>query len=91
MTELVLDVRALHTCWTRPDWKGVMMDDCPGCDVAIEFPCQWCGYGAVFTTHNDLAHAENGDPFIGEADDWPADWFNLPYRDWSAMSKGSDV
>lgn len=68
---------AAHTCWDHPDWDGCMRDDCAGCDEAAEHPCRFCGYGAVFTTHSDLAHAENGDP---DVPDRPTDeWHDSPH------------
>ena len=50
-----------HTCWDNPEWDGLMQITCEGCLQAEEYPCEFCGYGHIFTTHNDVAHAENGD------------------------------
>jgi hypothetical protein len=49
-----------HTCWADPECEGVMMEGCAGCDEAEKFPCQYCGYGHIFTTHSE-AHVHNGD------------------------------
>lgn len=61
-----------HTCWNDPDWQGTLTDGCAGCDQAARYPCRWCGYGHAFTTHNDVAHAENGDPNVPAlpSDEW---------------------
>ena len=60
-----------HTCWDDPQWDGLMKAQgrCAGCDEAAQHPCRYCGYGHVFATHNDLAHAENGDPDVPEIPD----------------------
>lgn len=66
-----------HTCWDHPDWEGVMMDGCAGCDEAEAHQCRFCGYGAVFTTHSDEAHRENGDFLV--PDDASDDWTDAPH------------
>ncbi len=73
---------AEHTCWDTDNWDGTLQDDCLGCDLAIEFPCVWCGYGHIFTTHNPVAHAENEDSGMLLEEEWTDDMFVLPYRDW---------
>lgn len=84
MTTAIHDA-APHTCWDAPDWDGQLSapGECAGCDEAVQHPCSYCGYGHVFTTHNDLAHAENGDTFEGaprRPDGELADaWFNNPH------------
>jgi hypothetical protein len=35
--------------------------DCQMCNYIRQFPCMWCGFGIVFTTHNPEAHESNGD------------------------------
>ena len=75
---VVLDA-APHTCWDDPAWNGQMAEPgkCAGCDQAAQHPCRFCGYGEVFTTHNDWAHADNGDP---QAPDRPDDeWHDSPH------------
>lgn len=68
---------ARHTCWDDPQWDGTMQEGCDGCDEAAKHPCRYCGYGEAFTTHNDLAHAENGDE---QVPDDPTDaWHNSPH------------
>jgi hypothetical protein len=70
---------AAHTCWADPNWDGTLAAEgkCAGCDEAAAHPCEFCGYGDVFTTHNDEAHLEGGDPTM------PAlltdEWFNSPH------------
>lgn len=60
-----------HTCWDSPDFDGIIdPDTCDGCQEAQQYPCDYCGYGHLFTTHNDLAHGENGDTFIDDSDEW---------------------
>ena len=88
---LLLDVHAEHTCWDTNDWDGTMQDGCLGCNLAAEFPCIWCGYGAIFTTHNPLAHAENGDKSMFPEDEWTVNIFNLPYRDWREHQRRESV
>lgn len=77
MTYELLTDAAPHTCWSTPKWDGTMQEGCAGCDEAAQHPCQWCGYGEVFTTHNDLAHAENGDPDVPA--DPPDAWHDSPH------------
>ena len=88
---MTLDVRAIHTCWDTLDWDGQMQDGCAGCDLAAEFPCPWCGYGAIFTTHSPLAHAENGDEGMLPEDEWTDDISNLPYRDWTEFNRRQEA
>ncbi len=62
--------------------------DCPLCEEIAKFPCQWCGYGAMFYTHNLLAHNENGDPSCQGPNGFSEDKFTEPmivepWRDWS--------
>jgi hypothetical protein len=72
-----LDDAAPHTCWDDPTWDGLLRDSCAGCDQAVAHPCQWCGYGHAFTTHSDVAHAENGDTNVPAE---PTDaWHNSPH------------
>jgi hypothetical protein len=66
-----------HTCWDDPQWDGSMQVDCAGCDEAAKNPCRFCGYGRVFATHNDLAHAENGDTTV--PDDPTNEWHDSPH------------
>ena len=77
---------APHACWTDPGWDGTMAEAgaCAGCDEATAHPCRFCGYGHVFTTHSDLAHAEGGDPqrpavFTTEPDDVVNAWTDAPH------------
>lgn len=66
-----------HTCWDEPMWDGTMQDDCKGCDQAEANKCDYCGYGWFFTTHNDLAHFDNGDT---QVPDNPTDsWHDSPH------------
>lgn len=79
MTYTLLAYAALHTCWDEPGCEGLLLTDaCDGCRQAAQHPCRFCGYGEVFTTHNDLAHYENGD------DAAPGDpslyWHNSPHE-----------
>lgn len=68
-----------HTCWDAPDWDGTMAapGECVGCDQAAAHPCNFCGYGEVFTTHNVLAHSENGDTQV--PDDPTDSWYGSPH------------
>lgn len=68
-----------HTCLTHPDFEGVLMDECDGCDQAAKHPCRWCGYGGAFTTHAPEAHAENGDPNVTDVDAFGDDWCDAPH------------
>jgi rRNA maturation protein Nop10 len=61
MTYQLMENPAKHSCWTNEDWDGTMQDDCPGCKQAKAHPCRYCGYGHVFTTHNDEPHHDGGD------------------------------
>lgn len=70
-----------HTCWDTPEWDGQMQDNCKGCDQAAKYPCEFCGYGEVFTTHNSMAHIENGDQIaitMGESA-WAKRFSDGPY------------
>ena len=68
-----------HTCWDAPEWDGVLNPDtCEGCREALQHPCDYCGYGEVFTTHNDLAHGEGGDTLNDGSDAW----YNSPHIKW---------
>jgi len=69
----------IHTCWEDPQWDGLMVAarDCAGCAEAGLNKCEWCGYGHMFTTHNDLAHDENGDPDV--PDDPTGSWHDSPH------------
>lgn len=64
-----------HTCWNSPGWDGELSDDCPGCLQARQYPCRYCGYGHVFTTHSE-AHAERGDYLPSELTEA---WHNSPH------------
>lgn len=71
----------MHTCWGDPAWDGMLHpEECAACAEAIQHPCVYCGYGEVFTTHNDIAHAENGDitPYPSNTSD-QIDWHNKPH------------
>jgi hypothetical protein len=78
-----MDLRAKHTCWDSPEWEGTMLHGCPGCDVAEAHPCDYCGYGHIFTTHNYLAHLEDepSDPIAWSMteDEWNDRFAELPY------------
>ena len=69
-----------HTCWDDGEWDGTLWDGCPGCNEARQYPCEFCGYGHVFTTHNPEAHEDYGDPDIpdlsGDAND---EWWMFPH------------
>lgn len=68
-----------HTCWEDPLWDGALTDGCAGCEAAMRHPCEWCGYGQVFTTHNPLAHADNGDTSVyGGEDTFPEEAVDKP-------------
>lgn len=72
MTEYTImpDVK-IHTCWDSPEWDGLLNPDiCDGCREASQHPCAYCGYGEVFTTHNDICHGENGDTLYDETEGW---------------------
>lgn len=62
-TEMKYFVPAKHTCWDDPAWDGCLAapGECAGCDEATKYPCDWCGYGHVFTTHNVEAHVDDTD------------------------------
>jgi hypothetical protein len=60
----VKDTAEQHTCWSDPNWDGTMQNGCKGCDEAEAHKCEFCGYGHLFTTHNDLAHSDNGDSLV---------------------------
>jgi len=65
-----------HTCWDLPEWDGTLNPEhCEGCQEASQHPCFYCGYGEVFTTHNDLAHGEGGDTLC----DGTMQWYNAPH------------
>lgn len=72
-----------HTCWDSPGWNGAIQPaTCDGCAAAEKHPCDFCGFGVSFGTHNPDAHAENGDPQVPQ-DNWPEDdvteWLNGPH------------
>lgn len=71
-----------HTCWAADWFDGSLApNECKGCDVAVEHPCLYCGYGHVFTTHNAEVHWENEDPTLMGVD-WEAitdEWSNNPH------------
>lgn len=67
-----------HTCWNRPDFDGTVTPECDGCLVAAANPCEWCGYGHVFPTHNPIAHYENGDTSAPHEDDWTDEMLGSP-------------
>lgn len=75
----VMENAAKHTCWNAEDWDGLISAEgvCAGCDEANEHPCNFCGYGDAFTTHNDLAHAENGDEQVPVLP--TNEWFHSPH------------
>ena len=84
MTYEVKSGAAPHTCWDDPQWDGCVSDDCLGCKEAVANPCEYCGYGHAFTTHNPEAHDENGDPLIATmvfdpdlSETWV--WVNSPH------------
>jgi len=65
-----------HETANNGDWHdGTMKDNCPTCAAISSNPCEWCGYGHIFMSHNPLAHAENGDPNLpgGEEDPYWTD------------------
>lgn len=64
--------------WGHDD--GLLDPNCSACRHAAQFPCPWCGYGAMFPTHNLLAHSENGDTW-GD-NDWTEALSVLPYEEW---------
>lgn len=51
-----------HTCLDNPNWDGCLTAACEACDQAVKYPCTFCGYGHIFTTHSDIAHAEKWRP-----------------------------
>lgn len=69
---------ASHTCWASPTWDGTLCapGECAGCDEANEHPCEYCGYGHVFTTHNPEPHVYSGDALTDEDSD---QWRNSPH------------
>lgn len=78
MEYTLLDSAVEHTCWNDPGWSGTLESDrCEGCKQAEQYPCEWCGYGHVFTTHNDVAHAENGDLQVPMRP--TLEWHNSPH------------
>lgn len=73
----VAETAARHTCWDIPMWDGTMQADCLGCAEARANPCRFCGYGHVFTTHNDEPHHAGGDLLIPIP---PTDeWYSHPH------------
>ena len=70
-----------HTCWDDPRHDGTISEQipCGGCMLALRNPCQWCGYGHVFPTHNPLAHIENGQPDAISENDWTDAMLNNPF------------
>lgn len=71
---VVLHGAAQHICWDLPTDDGTLMEPgrCPGCDEARLHPCEFCGYGRAFPTHNPEAHEGNGDPQVKDTDRWLA-------------------
>jgi hypothetical protein len=70
-----------HTCWDNPQWDGQLTDGCEGCEQAEQYPCEYCGYGHAFTTHNPEAHGMNGDPLIHQMGEsrWSKVFQDKPY------------
>lgn len=64
---------ARHTCWNDAQSDGSISAPgvCAGCDEAAEHPCEYCGYGEVFTTHNPERHLSSGDTLTeDDSDQW---------------------
>jgi len=70
-----------HTCWNDKSWDGLLADGCEGCKQAMEYPCEYCGYGHAFTTHNGELHAEEGDPLANQLGEekWEEMFHDKPY------------
>lgn len=41
-----------------------MDDNCLACNEIKHHPCEYCGFGEIFYTHNDITHCEGGDEFV---------------------------
>lgn len=66
-----------HTCGSRADWVGLLVDGCNGCAEAEKYPCHYCDYGITQMQHDPEEHRKFGDTAV--PDDPDANWAESPH------------